>query len=230
MFFFNLYSGKSTLCAKIVQFLQADKRSTLLYCFFNYRMSGAPHHPSGQILATLISQILRQNRNLSAYIYEDFVVEGRSPSVQTLKDILSNLLPQIKSPRIVVDGIDECIHYDASGSPKDLGIIRNVLHDVLQLEAMSNSTFGVKLLVSSRDILQIFDKLSRKPTVALEHETDQIRSAIRTFTHYRLSDVRTRFDSFSDVDGVLNSLENKIVLKSQGQFSIILSNNDAFCP
>ena len=181
-------------------------------------MSGVLHHPSSLILATLISQILRQNRNLSAYVYEEFVTEGRSPSVQTLKDILGNLMPRTKSPRIIIDGIDECIRYDSSGSPKDLGIIREVLHDILQLETMSNTTLGVKLLVSSRDILQVFDKLSRKPTVALEQETDHIRSAIRIFTHHRLSDIRTRFDSFSDVESILGALESKIVLKSQGTF------------
>jgi hypothetical protein len=209
------------LCAKVVQFLQADKRSTLLFCFYSYRLSGTPQHPSGLIFATLVSQILRQNRNLAAYVYEEFVAESRSPSVQTLKEILNNLMPQVKSPRIVIDGIDECIHYDASGSPKDLGVIRDVLHDILQLEAMSNSTYGVKLLVSSRDILQVFDKLSRKPTVALEHETDHIRCAIHTFTHQRLSNIRTRFDSFSDVDSILSSLESKIALKSQGKFSFM---------
>jgi hypothetical protein len=213
--------GKSTLCAKIIQFLRADKQSTLLYCFYSYRLGGAPHHPSAIVFATLISQILRQKRNLSAYVYEDFVAEGRSPSVQTLKEVLNNLIPQTKLPRIIVDGIDECIRYDASGSPKDLSVIRDVLQDILQLESLSKTSLVLKLLISSRDIFQVCDKLSRKPTVALENELDHIRSAIRVFTHHRLADVRTRFDGFSNVDETFISLENKIVAKSQGKFPLV---------
>jgi hypothetical protein len=209
--------GKSTLCAKIVHFLRAGKRSTLLFCFYSYRSNGTLHRPSGFIFAMLLSQILRQNRNLSAYVYEDFVAGGQSPSVQNLKALLNLLLPQIKSPRIIVDGIDECIHCDASGNPQDLGIIKEVVEDILQLETITNSTSVLKLLVSSRDISQVAGKLSKKPVVALDHETDHMRSAIRTFTNHRFSDIRGRFDNLSNADGLIDSLKDKIVVKSQGK-------------
>ncbi|KAF2642645.1 hypothetical protein P280DRAFT_395523 [Massarina eburnea CBS 473.64] len=215
-------SGKSTLCAQIVQFLNINKRSTTLSCFCSYRISEARVPPSAFIFATLISQILSRNRDLVGYVYEEFVAEGHSPSTQILKTVLSNLLPQLESPHIVIDGIDECLPYNASGTSQDLGVVSNLLNDILQIETFSNGVISPKLLLASRDIGQVSGKLSRKPTVFLDNQPEIMQASIRYFVSSRLSEIRTKFDDIAGIDGILSAIKETIVTKSQGLYARIM--------
>ncbi|KAF1952459.1 hypothetical protein CC80DRAFT_479208 [Byssothecium circinans] len=211
-------SGKSTLCAIVVQFFKLDKTATTLSCFYNYKISEAHVHPSAFIFATLVSQVLQQKRDLAAYVYEEFVAENLPSSTQTLKHILSNLLPQLSLPRIIIDGIDECLQYDASGKPQSLSLVKDVLNDILQLETFGSQAMSPKLLLASRDIGQMVIKLSRKPMMFLDHEPGILQSAIRRFASYRLSEIRGKFQGVPDIERILNRIEETIVIKSQGMF------------
>ncbi|KAF1849355.1 uncharacterized protein K460DRAFT_404584 [Cucurbitaria berberidis CBS 394.84] len=214
-------SGKSTICARIAQSLRTystHRRYTLLYCFYGYRISTFHPDPVIFILATLASQILRQNIKLSAYIYEEFVAEARSPSIRELQQILSDLMPQLKMPRILIDGIDECVHYDCNGRPRDLNPVKGVLQAILQLEHPVNGMPPPKILLVSRDVSQVTVKLSKKPTVSLDDENDAITIAIRYFTKQRFREIQDRFESFPDVDNILNKTEDMIISRSQGMF------------
>ena len=63
-------------------------------------MSSVYPDPVVFMLATLISQILRQHIDLATYVYEEFVAEARSLSVRDPRELLNNLLPQLTMPRI----------------------------------------------------------------------------------------------------------------------------------
>lgn len=211
--------GKSTIVARIVQSLRAysaHRCYTLLFCFYGYKISIVHSDPVLFILTTLVSQILRQNVKLDAYIYEDFVAEARSPSIHDLQQNISVLMPQLKMPRILVDGIDECIHYATNGKPSNLDPVKHVLQAILQLEHTDNAASPPKILLVSRDILQIMGKLAKKPTVSLDDEMNSMTTAIRCFTKQRIREIQDRFESFPGVDSVLNQLENMIVSRSQG--------------
>lgn len=206
------------MTAKIIQFLRCDKRSTLLFCFYSFNTSDPHSHPSVFILTTLVSQILRQNHKLSAFVYENFVAEGLSPSIQNLKGILQDLIPQLDSPRVVVDGIDECIQYDKDGKPQDLRLLRAVLDDVLDIQSRAYHTVPIKLFVVSREVVQLVSKLSKKPTLALNNENAAIQAAIRIFAHQRLSEIQRGFDTLCGVDSMIERTENTIVAKSDGTY------------
>jgi hypothetical protein len=168
------------------------------------------------ILATLVSQILRQNIKLAAYVYQEFVADACSPSTSELRKILLNLLPQLSSPRILVDGIDECIHYDSHGSPRDLGPVKDVLKALLQLEQLGGGTPSPKILLASRDILQVTGRLSKKPVLSLDDERVAVATEIRCFTKERLRDIQDRFQGLPDAERILNQVEDNIVSRSQG--------------
>jgi hypothetical protein len=190
-----------------------------LFCFYTYHVSGAHPHPSIFILSTLLSQLLRQHQTLSAYVYVDFVVEGLSPSLQNLKQILSTLVSQVKAPRILIDGIDECVQYDNFGKPRDLNLVKDVLRDILQLNVPGKDGRVPRLLVVSRDVLQVTGMLAKKPTLRLDDETDAVNKGIRLFTHERLAGIRENFDGFQALDSVVLSLEDRIVRKAKGKIS-----------
>jgi hypothetical protein len=171
------------------------------------------------ILTTLVSQVLRQNIKLVAYVYQEFVAEACSPSISELHRILLDLLPQLTSPRILIDGIDECIHYDNHGSPRDLAPLKDVLQALLQLEQPGNGTPPPKILLASRDVLQVTGKLSKKLVLSLDDETLAVTMDIRCFTKQRFRDIQERFEGILDADRILNQVEDKIVSRSQGSWT-----------
>lgn len=186
-------------------------------CFFSYRIHSRHPHPSGFILATLLSQLLRQNQGLSVYVYAEFVAKALSPSLHTLKEIFKNLLPQVKAPRILVDGFDECIKYDLQGNPMDLNVAKVVLQDVVQLKSIVSST-PIKILLVSRDIPQFTGILSKKPCLSLDEDNASVQKAIHSFVKYRLSNIRGNFVHLDTIDKLLEDLEHRIVEKSQGPY------------
>jgi hypothetical protein len=209
-------AGKSTLCAKLIQFLRLPRQVTVLFCFYSYNISSVHPDPVVFLLATLVSQILRQHIDLVSYVYDEFVAEARPLSVRDLQELVSNLLCQLDKPRILVDGIDECIRYDANGKPCDLTPLSEVLTATLQLEKLGQGNTGPKVVLVSRDISQISLKLAKKPTVALYQEKDAVTADIQRFTNQRLRGLRERFVGFNDIDDVLRDVSNSIVSMSQG--------------
>lgn len=222
------HQGKSTLCAKIVQFLRAPRQSTVLFCFYSYIVSSTYPDPLVFILATLVSQILRQRSDLATYVYEEFVAENRPLSIRSLQELLSNLLPQLVMPRILIDGIDECIRYDIHGKPCDLTPVKDVLGSILQLENPMQACAPTKILVVSRDILELVGKLSKRPTVALDQESDALTADITRYATKCLGTIRDRFSNLVGVDNVLDDVKRNVVLKSQGMSaSLSFGNSNA---
>lgn len=168
------------------------------------------------ILATLVSQILRQNIKLSTYVYEEFVATARSPSTRELHQILSALIPQLESPRILIDGIDECIHYNRNGLPRDLAPVKDVIQAILQLEHYGSGTSSPKILLASRDIVQITGRLSKKPALSLDDESEIMTNAIRCFAKQGFREIEERFESCPNAQSILDQVEGCIVSKSQG--------------
>ena len=94
--------------------------------------------------------------------------------------------------------------------------MKDVLTAVLQLESPVPASSPPKILVVSRDILEMVGKLSKKPTVALDQEDDALTADIQRFTSQRLSEIRERFKSSVGIEDVLREVGINIVSKSQG--------------
>ncbi|CAN9280399.1 unnamed protein product [Alternaria alternata] len=209
---------QQALAVVYMQFLRAPRQSTVLFCFYSYIVSSTYPDPVVFILATLVSQILRQRSDLATYVYEEFVAESRPLSIRSLQELLSNLLPQLAMPRILVDGIDECIRYDIHGKPCDLTPVKDVLVSILQLENPTQACTPTKILIVSRDILELVGKLSKRPTLALDQESDALTADITRYATKCLETIRDRFADLVGVDNVLNDVKRNVVLKSQGMF------------
>jgi hypothetical protein len=149
-------------------------------------------------------------------VYEEFVAEGCPLSIRSLQEILSNLVPQLVMPRILIDGIDECIRYDVHGKPCDLTPVKDVLVSILQLENPMQACAPTKILIVSRDILELVGKLSKRPTVALDQESDALTADITRYATKCLETIRDRFANLAGVDNVLDDVKRNVVVKSQG--------------
>lgn len=197
-----------------MRFLSKDRSATILFCFYSYLTPGK--HPSIQIFATLVSQILRLYPHLSAYVYEDYLAKGSALTLQNLKTILSNLLSQVKAPRILIDGIDECIDHANPKNPQHHNLVREVLRDLLPYGSQNHEGNNSRLFIVSRDIPQVAGILGKKPTLALDDESAAVNSAIRSYTLQRLQEMQTTFESIGADDDLVKQLEHSIVQKSQG--------------
>lgn len=197
--------GKSTLSATIIQFLLQDRRSAVLYYFCNHHSSESTN--SAHVLRTLISELLRINSDMAAFIYEEHITNGHAPSIPRLKQLLQTLLGVVPSTRIIIDGIDELEdHYRGQ-----------VLNDVLGMASVQNSKAICKLLVSSRDIFSISKLMSKYPALDLNKERRFLDTSITSFVHHRLRGMRSRLGKSQDVDSlVYREVEQSLIEKAGG--------------
>ncbi|KAI9791132.1 MAG: hypothetical protein M1816_004363 [Peltula sp. TS41687] len=199
-------AGKSVLTANIVHFMQQDKRTVVLYYFCNNCRSSNSNHLA-MIMRSLCGQLLRANLDSSAYVFDEYIGKGLSPSVQNLKVIIPSLLSGIQSVRIILDGLDECDQPDS----------RRILNEIIPLAACDGLGTTHKLLVSSRDLPQINRVLAKKSTISLSEEKDAVNAAIRTYVHATMVELQDRLVSGINCS-ILEEIENKIVERSDGMF------------
>ncbi|KAF2789210.1 hypothetical protein K505DRAFT_313557 [Melanomma pulvis-pyrius CBS 109.77] len=179
-------AGKSTLSATIIQFLLQDRRSAVLYYFCNHHSGESID--SGHVLRTLISELLRINSDMAAFIYEEHITNGHAPSIPRLKQLLQTLLSVVPSTRIIIDGVDELEDHCRS----------QVLNDVIGMASVQNSRAICKLLVSSRDFYSISKLMSKYPVLDLNKERHFLDTSITSFVHHRLHEMRSRLEKSQD--------------------------------
>jgi hypothetical protein len=198
----------------MVQFLRQDNQNTCLVYFCSYLSSGPDN--CVRVLRSLVGQLLRTNQELASLIFDDYIVQGVTASASLLRKVIPHLLSTITSTRIIIDGLDEY-------SEKDQ---KQVLLDVLPF-ASSNTTQGIcKILISSRDVRPIFRALSNKPTLSLAEEDKAIRGAIQSFVHENLLKIQTNLEDVAVEDQLISGIEEKLVLKANGKFTILANSNE----
>jgi hypothetical protein len=160
------------LCAQIAHFMNIDKQTTVLYYFCNNYRSSTTNNLV-VILRSFCGQLLRANSELAPYIYEEYVGNGSTPSVQNLQEILPKILSGFKSIRMIVDGLDEW----------DQSLISKMLKALMRFTSHDGLGKSHKLLFSSRDVPQIGRVLSKKSVLCLSDERRAIDAAIAIFVH-----------------------------------------------
>lgn len=132
-----------------------------------------------------MSQLLRRDGDLVAYVYESHVLNNKSPTMTTLEQLLRTLLTSMPSSEnrveylwIVIDGLDEC---ELDKQTRLVGLINQVLNK------HSNTTGTIyKALFSSRHCSDSHHRLQRKSSVSLAEEKHHLRETIRQYICQRL--------------------------------------------
>jgi hypothetical protein len=196
----------------IIRFLQQDKHSVVLYFFCNYYSSSL--NRSSHILRSLADQLLRSNRDLSSYVYDEYICQGLASSVQQLKRLIRTLLLGIPSVRIVIDGLDEFESKDQS----------QILNDIIPFASASDMGASVgdkgavcKVLISSRDVNPIAKHLSKRSIISLSKERAAIGSAIRSFVQHNLIDIHQNLNDMDIDKNVAGKVEHELIEKADGR-------------
>lgn len=189
------------LCSYVIQKLQ-ETRQSVLYFFCSYRSSRDCVH----VLRSITAQILRMNPDLAAYICETFSRQALTPSICNLRKLLSDLIPSLQSPIIVLDGIDE--------SP--LEEQRTIIREIMSLFKGSSQNSGLKALFSSRDVPTLSKSLSKTASICLSDEHLSVNLAIEIFVDRKLNELRDNLDEVQFDESLASSMKRKIVERENG--------------
>ena len=116
-----------------------------------------------------------------------------------MKDLLTQVLASMRMCRIVIDDVDECEESQQ----------KEVLNSILLLQREAGSS--CKLLIASRDEIQIRRILRQSSSISLKGKTDH---AIALFIKNGISDLGQAFDSLDE--GFVNRMQRQLSLKAGG--------------
>jgi hypothetical protein len=186
--------GKSVMCSYLVEAVRKVPALTVCYYFCN---SKDPNDVCGQILRTIVLQLLRSHLDLASLIANQYVYQGHSCGMPRLRELIPQLLQTVPHTRIIIDGIDECPNESQA-----------ILKEVDNLCADPET--HCKVLLSSRKEADIREKLSGKPQVSLDGR-NEVEMDIRLYLKYKIRQLRT-----SD-EALLHKIESILAEKANGE-------------
>ncbi|EHK44800.1 hypothetical protein TRIATDRAFT_38238, partial [Trichoderma atroviride IMI 206040] len=202
----NPGKGKTMLLCGIVD--EMEKSAVYNLSYFFCQQTDSRINNSVAILRGLIYMLVRKQPSLMPHIrtkYDDVgkaVFEDQNAWV-ALSQILANILrdPSLKDTILIIDALDECFHG---------------LHQLLDLimEILSSST-GIKLLVSSRNELDIQKRLEdakETSSVSLELNSTSVVAAIASYIRHKVQELK-----FDDED-TQTEVEQYLIKHANGTF------------
>lgn len=209
----NPGASKSVLATQIDVFLRASHQSLVVRHFCTY--SYASSIQFDQILRSLLLQLIRSNRDLIYYLYEEVVLAKQAVTIKSLSQLVRTTCEAIspipskkKYVHIILDGLDECV-------VEKQGRIVNLLETLISLGSPMNS--GVfKILISSQPTPLLLRRFRKRLTVSLTDEKGRIDEAIESYAHQKLSLLNSRFFELGICDTDIKELSRGISSKSDG--------------
>ncbi|KAF0325303.1 hypothetical protein GQ607_007337 [Colletotrichum asianum] len=212
-------SGKSTLVSYLVQQAPMSSRSFLMCCMSSELLRKGESNPAGTILRLFCAQMLRKNRRLLPYIYEEYVRLNSTLSLKKVRDITKLLLDSLGPVFLVFDGLDEYSDCHQAGIIDELSRLlkppSNTMEDAGAPDPVDGiRVSGVKVLICSRETQPILREIKKKwkqPAVinlTKEHEYALMSEDISRFAQVRLRALSEDFDQ-PVLDKILESLTNK---------------------
>jgi hypothetical protein len=211
--------GKSVICSSLVQHAKANDVNVFFY-FCSYLSDSA--ESSSRLLRSLAAQIIQKHSDLAGYVYDVYFESHPTPSRKALLSLLPELLQGLGSVRFVIDGIDE---WDAR-EQKDL------LKDLMKMLSTDPSTCICKILLASRDTLELSRSLLKKnkttvPISLSDYDSSlAIDRSIRAFIDDKLSDLPDHFSELDPDTAVLRQVKHVLLDKSNGRalYSVIMQS------
>lgn len=212
--------GKSVLCSQLIAALRRSGSSPVIHYIHDYKTP--ERGQTGRILRSLVCQLVRHDRNLAAFVHEEYIGKGHEASKKYLTELLVDLASGRPDTKIIFDGLDEC----ASGDVKEL---------LALMAHPKNPSLGThcRVMIFSRNITPIQRAAKHWPTIALAKEKPAIEAAIRLWVHDRLESLEADRDMVV-APTELKKIENAITEKADGEstnlhhfFALILQLSSA---
>jgi Cdc6-like AAA superfamily ATPase len=205
----NPGTGKSVISKQLVTYIQASK-SQVLHHFCSYTYASSMRYDA--ILKSLLHQLLRASGELSAYVYQEYVVSKKVPTTTSLEQIFETLLASLSLSRqpeyiwLIIDGIEEC------EKAKQTRLI-SFLFNIASKHDTRGSTY-CKVLLSSRALPTRIKRLPMKQIVSLGDEMEHVSKAIRLYASHRLLPLHERL---RQLDLGAEEVESIVTQKAAGE-------------
>ena len=192
-------AGKTFLSSLIIDNLRPRTKIASMYYFCGQRSSSGDS--CAHILRTLIIQLLRQNLDMAPLVHQAYLQKGSSRSSPSMKKMLKEVLSNVNSSRIVLDGIDECDH----STQKE--IVTNLV------ELQKHVGNACKILFSSRHEPQINKSLAQKTHVPLEGNT---AGGLHLYIQHNVEELKVLFPSLDAI--LFDRVEHRLQRMANGMF------------
>jgi archaellum biogenesis ATPase FlaH len=210
-------SGKSVISSQLVNFM-VNAKMTVLYHLCTHSSASSAYD---QILKTLLQQLLRQDGELTAHVYGEYVLRKRTATPQALEQLLQMLLTTSSNdPKttnyiwIIVDGVDELREESPNIQARLLSVLK-------QISSRTTALGGVvcKVLICSRPSPTIIQVLSRVPTVSLTDEKKSLTKSIEEYASQRLREVNNKFEQLGIGSEEIEGIVRQVSAKADGKIS-----------
>lgn len=201
------------MMSKLIQHATAADDANVVYHFCNYRSSLSIQY--GHILRSIVAQFLRNNDDLLAFVYDEYVLSRKVASLSDLEKLVPILLSSLSNNpsstayvRIFIDGIDEC---EDERQQKLLGWLHS-------LSTSSSSRTTCKILVAGRNTQRVMKFAKKKSMVQLTKEHVSVSASIRTYVGQRFHELRASIEDSYIAKPDIDYVEETIVRKADGMF------------
>ncbi|KAK1458952.1 NACHT domain-containing protein [Colletotrichum melonis] len=195
---------------------EEDKRQVL---WLKGKPGSGEQNPACTILKVFCAQMLRLNRRLLPYIYEEHVRFNSTLPLTKVRQITKLLVDSLGHVFLVVDGIDEYLDHDQVRIFEELSRLLKPPSDTADGLGASDSADGtrmssVKLFISSREtqpILREIKKRWKQPAVinlTKDKEHALVSEDISRFAKVKLRALHDEFDE-DVLQSILESLMSK---------------------
>jgi hypothetical protein len=207
--FAYLFEGKSTLCSNLVQHAETNASHVFYYfCSFLGSHSDSPN----RLLRSIVSQVIQKHQDLAIYVHDVYFNSHPVPTKRALLNLLPEHLRGLGSVRLVIDGIDEWVSRDQ----------KELLKDLAQLVSTDCSAYICKILISSRETLDISRSLRKKDksvtTISLSNGDEglAVTRSIANFVESKMSDLPDHFDELDLDTSIIVRIKDTLREKSHG--------------
>jgi hypothetical protein len=142
-------------------------------------------------------------------VYNDFVLQGATPSISTLKQLVPLLLSAMPGCRLLIDGLDECKQSEQEA------MLKVILPFVLG-RPTSTST-NCKLAIFSQDTGYIQRMLKKHTCISLADQSQYLEESIKKYVQHSLADLRLVLDDMEIPDSVMDTIQRTIISKADGE-------------
>lgn len=208
-------SGKSVISSQLVKFIKSRNDFVLYHFCTNTSVASSEYD---QILKSLLEQLLRQDVDLTANVFSEYVLKKHTATIPTLEQLLQTLLitsTEGRSKRsyvwVVLDGVDELRDHSPNSQARLLNFMKQV---VFKTASSENAT--CKVIISGRPSTSLSHMLRQKPTVSLTAEKDSLSLAIQEYALQRLGALDTRLKQLGLSAVEIENISQQISQKSDG--------------
>lgn len=206
-------AGKTVLMTQIQAFMRKDSRIVIAHFLSSAYASSTSYD---QILRSLLLQLLQQDEDLTAHVYDKYVMEKKAASTTLLEQLVKTLFTSTsQEPRrtqflwILIDTFEAC------ESNKQDSLI-SLINQLVSKNPRSGGTV-CKFLIASRSSPVLSRRLGRNQVISMTKEQQALDAAIKIYASQRFDGLRDRFDQLHLEYTDLEDIKSAIAKKADGK-------------